>query len=96
MLAPQRDARELAQATDEFGAGLSVGAGWDEMGAAVSGLARDTAVLFEILGDVVLRPTFAAAEANRARAQRLAALERARDNAATVEGCVSTPSPQRA
>lgn len=84
--AGDRDALELAEATDEIGAVLSVGAGWDEMGAAVSGLARDTAVLFEILGDVVLRPTFAAAEANRARAQRLAALERARDNAATVEG----------
>jgi len=79
-----RNALQLAQATDQIGASLGVGAGWDSTTVQVSGLSRDLPVLMEILADVVLRPRFDPAEANKARGQSLAALERAKDDPATL------------
>lgn len=82
--AGERDALALAQATDEIGASLSVSSNWDSTSASVSGLSRDLDRLVEILADVALRPRFERAEADRARAERLAALERAKDDPATL------------
>ncbi len=79
-----RDALALAQAVDEIGASLSVGSGWDSMSVTVSGLSRDFDRLLEILADVVLRPRFDRAEAERARSELLAALERALDQPDTL------------
>jgi zinc protease len=82
--AGERDALALASAVDELGATLDVGAGWDSMAIASSGLARDQDTLFAILADVALRPRFDAREAQRARSERLAQLERAKDDPATL------------
>jgi zinc protease len=82
--AGDRDALALAQATDEIGASLSVGSDWDSTSVRVSGLSRDTDRLVEILADVALRPRFERAEATKARAERLAALEKAKDDPATL------------
>lgn len=79
-----RDALALAQSVDRLGARLSVGSGWDETGAGVSGLARDTDALLEILADVILRPRFDESEADKARAQQLAGLARAQDSPGTL------------
>jgi zinc protease len=79
-----RDALALSSAVDQLGATLEVGAGWDSMAVAVSGLSRDRDTLFAILADVVLRPRFDPREAQRARSERLAQLERAKDDPATL------------
>jgi zinc protease len=82
--AGDRDAVALAEAVDEIGATLSVSAGWDEMSVEVAGLSRDLDRLLEILSDVVLRPRFDPAEAEKARSETLAALERSRDDPSTL------------
>jgi predicted Zn-dependent peptidase len=81
-----RDALALAEAVDEVGASLGAGADWDSMGIQVAGLRRDQGRLLEILADVALRPRFEAAEASKARAEMLAALERAMDRPETLVG----------
>ena len=82
--AGSRDALALARATDEIGAGLEVGSGWDSMTVQVGGLSRDLDRLLEILADVALRPRFEAGEARKARGEILAALEQAKDDPATL------------
>jgi predicted Zn-dependent peptidase len=84
--AGNRNALALASAVDELGASLGVSAGWDSMGAGVAGLSRDEDTLFEILADVVLRPRFEPREALRARDERLAQLEQAKDDPGTLIG----------
>ena len=79
-----RDALALASATDDLGASLGAGAGGDSLGVAVAGLSRDEGTLLEILADVVLRPRLDPREAQRARAERLAALEGAKDDPGTL------------
>jgi zinc protease len=79
-----RDALELAEAVEEIGASLSAYADWDEMGVRVSGLSRDLDRLLSVLADVALRPRFDPDEAALLRRQKLAALERAVDDPATL------------
>jgi zinc protease len=84
--AGERDALALAESVDEIGASLVTSADWDSMGVGVTGLSVDLDRLFEILTEVVLRPRFESHEAERARGERLAALERAKDDPATLAG----------
>jgi len=84
--AGERDALALAEAVDRLGASLSVSSGWDSTTVGVAGLSRDVDALFAILGDVVLRPRFDAAEAKRAREETLGALEQAKDEPQTLLG----------
>jgi zinc protease len=79
-----RKALELAAVVDGLGASLSVGAGWDSVTAQVAGLSEDTDVLFDVLADVVLRPRFDREEAERVRAESLAALRQAADEPTTL------------
>jgi zinc protease len=83
--AGERDALALAETVDALGASLSVSAGWDSMSVQVSGLSRDLDALMEILTDVALRPRFEREEAQKARSETLAQLERAKDNPATLQ-----------
>jgi zinc protease len=82
--AGSRGALALAEAVDEVGASLSVGADWDSLTASVGGLSGDLDRLMEILADVVLRPRFEASEAARSRGELLASLERDKDDPATL------------
>jgi len=84
--AGERDALALAEAVDGLGASFGVSAGWDEMSADVSGLSRDLDALFPILVDLVRRPRLAPEEAEKVRAETLAALERAKDDPGTLAG----------
>ena len=84
--AGERDAIEFAEYVDEIGASFSGSAGWDSITVGVSGLSRDLDRLFEVLADGTLRPRFDPAEAERARSERQAALERAKDDPATLAG----------
>jgi zinc protease len=78
------DALALARRVDALGGELDVSAEWDAMSVGVSGLSNDLAPLFEVMCDVALRPRFAPAEAQRARAEQLGALEGQKDDPATL------------
>jgi zinc protease len=82
--AGDRDALAFAEYVDSIGASFSAGASWDSATVGVVGLSRDLDRLMEILSDAVLSPRFEKAEAERARAERLASLERALDDPATL------------
>jgi zinc protease len=84
--AGSRDALALASAVDEIGATLGVSASWDSMGVGVAGLSRDEDTLFAILADVVRKPRFDPREATRARSERIAQLESAKDDPGTLVG----------
>jgi zinc protease len=81
-----RTALELAGVVDALGASLEAVAGWDSMTVQVSGLSEDLAVLEGVLADAVLRPRFDADEAERVRAEHLAALRQAADDPTTLLG----------
>jgi zinc protease len=82
--AGDRDALAFAEVVDALGAQFSTGADWDSVGVGISGLSRDLDSLLDLLADASLRPHFAARSAERARDERLAALERAKDDPATL------------
>jgi len=82
--AGSRDALALAQVTDDLGAGLEAAAGWDSISVSVGGLSLDVDALFAVLADVVRRPRFDAAEADKVRRELLAALEGQKDNPAVL------------
>jgi zinc protease len=84
--AGERDALALAESVDEIGASLGTSADWDQLRVGVTGLSVDLDLLFEILADVVLRPRFETEEAERARGELLAGLERAKDDPSTLAG----------
>jgi zinc protease len=82
--AGHRDALAFAEWVDSIGASFGASAGWDSIDVGVSGLSRDLDRLVAILADGVLRPRFEPGEAARARGERLAALERAKDDPSTL------------
>jgi zinc protease len=81
-----RTALELAGVVDSLGASLETASGWDSMSVRVSGLSEDLDELAGVLADVVLRPRFDADEAQRVRAEQLAALRAAADEPTTLLG----------
>jgi zinc protease len=82
--AGKRGALELAQITDDLGAGLDASAGWDSITVSVAGLSRDVDTLFGVLADVVRRPRFDAEEGAKVRRELLAGLEGQKDNPAVL------------
>jgi zinc protease len=79
-----RNALQLAGVVDALGASLDVSADWDAVSAQVAGLAEDLGTLEGVLADVVLRPRFDRDEADRVRAEKLAALRQAADDPMTL------------
>lgn len=82
--AGDRDGLELARVVEDAGASLSVSAGWDTTGIALSGLSEDQPLLLEILSDVALRPRFEEQEFRKALAEHQAGLVAAQDDPATL------------
>jgi zinc protease len=82
--AGKRDALAFAEAADALGASFAAGADWDTVQVGISGLSRDFEALLELLADAALSPRIDAREAERARAELLASLERAKDDPATL------------
>jgi zinc protease len=84
--AGKRDALAFAEAADALGANFASSADWDTVDVGITGLSRDFDALLDLFADAALRPRFDAREAQRARATRIAALERAKDDPATLAG----------
>ncbi|MBW2295192.1 MAG: insulinase family protein [Deltaproteobacteria bacterium] len=82
--AGDRDALQMANAVDQLGATLGIGAGWDSIQLGVSGLARDADTLLQIVSDVTLRPRFDERETEKARDEQLADLASGLDNPRTL------------
>jgi zinc protease len=82
--AGKRDALAFAEAVDALGANFGAGADWDSASVSISGLSRDFDALLGFLADAVRKPRFDPREAQRARAERISAYERAKDDPATL------------
>ncbi|HYO75838.1 MAG TPA: insulinase family protein, partial [Thermoanaerobaculia bacterium] len=77
---PTRTAEQLAAEIDFAGGILRAEAGRDATEITSEFLARDVKKQLDLLADVTLRPTFAAAEVERVRAQRVAEIAAMREN----------------
>jgi zinc protease len=82
--AGKRDALAYAEAVDALGANFGASADWDSVALGIAGLSRDFDALLDLLAEAALRPRFDAREVQRARAELLAALEKAKDDPATL------------
>jgi zinc protease len=83
-----RNALQIADEVAYLGAGISAGASADSTFVAGSSLKKNFPALLDLMSDVALRPSFPAAEVDRERASRQAALVQARDDANATAGRV--------
>jgi predicted Zn-dependent peptidase len=79
-------ALEIADAAEFLGAELSTTSSFDASAVRLNVPARRLEQALPIMADVALKPTFAAAELDRLRQERLTALLQARDDPAAVAG----------
>jgi zinc protease len=70
-----RTAYQIAQAIDQAGGSIDTGAGWDQSYANVSVLSSHRDLAFDLLADLLVRPSFAPDEVERIRKQTLSALD---------------------
>ncbi len=75
-----RDAATLQSEFAFLGASFFTGADWDDFTISLKVPARSLEAALDLMGDVVLRPTFQAAEVERQRALRLTGLLQQRDS----------------
>ena len=78
--AGSRSALEISDLADYLGANLSAGAGWDATTVGVNVPSSRLEPALALLGDVILRPTFPAAEVERVRAELLTEILQWRDD----------------
>lgn len=71
----RRSAREIAEAIDFVGGTIQTGAEWDHSNASLTVLTDHARLAFDLLSDIVTRPTFPPEEVERRRRQTLSALE---------------------
>lgn len=79
--AGKRDANALQSELAFLGASLSAGADWDNTTVSLKVSRRNLEPALDLMADIVLRPSFAAAELRRQRDLRLAALMQQKDQA---------------
>lgn len=83
-----RSARQIAESVAALGAELHAQAGSEEARVEFSGLKASAREGLALLADVALNPAFAAAEIERVKAQRLAALAQLREQPALLANAV--------
>lgn len=83
-----RSAQQIAEAVAALGATLDAQAGSEEARIDFSGLKASATDGFALLADVALNPAFAAPEIERLKAQRLAALAQAREQAPLLANAI--------
>lgn len=87
-----RDAFELAAEAEYLGASISASASWDATNISIGAPSRTFPQAFELLADLVLRPTFKAADVEQQRDLLLTRLLQQRDQPAAVASIVFTRS----
>ena len=83
-----RDALQIADEAAQLGATLTTGSSMDAMTVTARSLSTKFGATLDLMADVVLRPSFPAAEIDRQRASRQAQLVQLRDSPAQVAGQV--------
>jgi zinc protease len=87
-----RNALQIADEVAQLGASLSTGSSMDATTVSARSLSRNFGATLDLLADVVLRPSFPAAEIDRQRASRLASLVQQRENPTQVAAQVTAAS----
>jgi predicted Zn-dependent peptidase len=77
--AGERDAREFTEAVADVGGELSTGPGIETLRVRGQFLARDRALMVELLADVLIRPRFEQAELEKMRARAIETIRAAKD-----------------
>jgi zinc protease len=80
----KRSAMEIARAAEQLGARLSTGSTVDYSYVSVRTLKKNVDAAFELAADVLLNPSFPAAEIERVRHDRMTRIRQQRDDPATV------------
>lgn len=70
-----RGAQQIAEAIDDAGGSIDVGAEWDDSYASLSVLSDHKELAFNLLSDMVIHPAFSPGEVKRIRKQTLSALD---------------------
>lgn len=81
-----RDVMQIADEIDYLGAHLTTSAGWDTTTLSLHVLSTRLHTALDIVTDVLLRPSFPAAEFERKKRERLTALQQDRDEARLIAG----------
>jgi predicted Zn-dependent peptidase len=84
--AGKRNAQDIAALVDGLGATLGTGAGLEASYLYGEFMARDQAVMVDLLADILRRPTFPAEEFDKLKAQSIDALTAAKDDPRNVIG----------
>lgn len=71
---PTRSSQQIAEALDGMGAGLTIQAGLETVGIGLRALSEDAPAALDILGDVLMHPTFPAGELEKVRGEILTTL----------------------
>jgi zinc protease len=74
-----RSATQIALDEEQYGAGVSKGAGTEEASVNVNSLVNNSGPALELMSDIALHPAFDSKEVERLRAQRLTALLQMKD-----------------
>src|SRR4030042_6654454 len=83
-----RDSQQLALEMEQVGARYSAGSGPDASFVEVAGLADTFPALMDLLGDMLLRPTFPQQEMQLSRQRRIAGLIQQRDQAEGIADAI--------
>jgi predicted Zn-dependent peptidase len=86
-----RSSVEIAEQAERLGAGIGSGASLDRTTVSLSGLSANLGASLDLLSDVVRNPKFDAAEVERLRAQKLAAIASELNNPNAIAGRVLLP-----
>ncbi|MFY0563689.1 M16 family metallopeptidase [Archangium lansingense] len=86
--AGKRDAAQFAEAVDSVGGVLGVYSGRESLDIAGQFMARDTALMVELLSDMLMRPRFDAAELEKMRERMVSELAAAKDG--DLRGVIGT------
>src|SRR5208337_3264743 len=79
-----RDSQQLALEMERLGARYSASSGPDASFVEVVGLSDTFPLLMDLLGDMILRPTFPQKEMEQSRQRRIASLIQQRDQAEVI------------
>lgn len=80
----KRDSQRLALEMEKLGARYSASSGWDAFFLEVLGFSEDFATLMDLLGDMLLRPTFPHEEVRQSQQRRISRLIQQRDQAEVI------------
>ena len=80
----ERDSQQLALEMEQLGAQYSASSGWDASFVEVFGLSQDFTAMMDLVGDMLLQPTFPQEEIQQSQQRRISRLIQQRDAAEVI------------